>query len=310
MTTVQVCDFNSTLFELTDEMMALIKPSAVMTTGYAVFKNMYTSNPENDMALKAFWEVAKENKELIEKNDLAAIADVLRGILPVPGMVDDVWNSLSEENRSIVADYIRVLYDQACAIGVDEEQKEESGSTATMYSMYNDIWRDFLLLLETSCRDNDPLRDLLADSRAKLDTVISTKGDSTEMVFAVIFPCMQPILPQDSIQNEADIVRLCLPPSDTTTKLKQDRKALRDVGFPFNRKLPFSDLLGLIVRSVEHEEKLALFWHYIKLFTVCVNECPPEILGMMNQFVAFFHHDQRPDAPKRFLRNVPALLTK
>lgn len=300
-------DFNTTLFELTDEMMTLIKPSTVMTTGYTVFKSMYASNPENDMAVKAFWEVAKDNKELIEKNDMGAMADVLRGIVPVPGMVDDVWHALSEENRGIVADYIRVLYDQAKALELPEI-KEESSST-TMYSMYNDIWRDFLVLVSQHCSDVDGKKQKVDDAIAKMDAVLAVKGRSTDMLFAVLSPCMQKILPGNIMKNEADILRLCMPPSNCQPITKSDQKAMRKVAFPFHRELPFSDLLGVIVSS--KQEKLAMFWHYIKLFTVCVKECPPEIVGMMNQFVGFFHHHESPDTEEdRLRRDAPAVLTK
>jgi hypothetical protein len=302
-----VKEFNDTLFELTDEMLTIIKPSTVMTTAYTVFKNMYTANSENDMALNGFWDVAKDNKDVIMSHDVSAMADVLRSLIPMPGLVDDVLNALSDENRGIVADYISVLYDQASAIkanAVESPPKEESGST-TMYSMYNDIWRDFLVLLESNCTDADT-KGLLAEAREKLESVLETKGPTTEIIFAVLYPSMQGILPTHSIASEADIIRLCMPPSDVSVTVKKNIKSLHNVLFPFNRKLPFSDMLKTVAHGKDRE-KLGTFWHYIKLFTLCVNDCPPEIVGMMNQMVAFFNQDSTANF---LLREAPAVFTK
>ena len=302
-----VKEFNSTLFDLTDEMLAIIKPSTMMTTAYAVFKNMYAANPENDMALNAFWDVAKDNAEMIAGHDVTAMADVLRSLIPMPGLVDDVLDALSDENRWIVADYISVLYEQASAIkahAVESPMKEESSST-TMYSMYNDIWKDFLLLLESNCVDADK-KCRLTDAREKLESVLATKGPSTDMVFAVLYPSLKAILPKQAITQEVDILRLCMPPSDVAVTVKQNMHVLDKVAFPFNRNLPFSDLLATVLRG-EDRDKLGTFWHYIKLFTVCVHDCPPEIVGMMNQMVTFFNQDSTANF---LLRAAPAVLTK
>lgn len=305
-------DFNSTLFDLTDELMAIIKPSTVMRTAYTVFKNMYAANPENDMAVKAFWEVAKENKEMIASHDVNAMADVLRSLIPMPGMVDDAMKALSDENREIVADYVSVLYEQAAAIqaNVTENDTKKEETSTSMYSLYNDIWRDFLLLLESNCEGGDRKRRLIT-AREKLESVLAAKGADTEMVFAVLHPSMKTVLPKQAITPDADILRLCLPPSDVGAAMKKNAKYLKKVMFPFNRDLPFSDLLETALDALKDKakdgEKLGAFWHYIKLFTVCVHECPPEIQGMMNNMVSFFNQESSADF---LLRAAPAVLTK
>jgi len=307
-----VSDFNSTLFDLTDEMMAIINPPAVMGTAYTVFKNMYAANPENDMAVKAFWEVAKENKEMIAKHDVSAMADVLRSLIPMPGMVDDVMKALSDENRDIVADYVSVLYEQAAAIqaNLPDVEDKETRTATSMYSMYNEIWRDFLLLLESNCEEGDRKRRIVA-AREKLQSVLDAKGADTEMVFAVLHASMKAVLPKQAISPNADILRLCLPPSDVAGTIKKNAKLLKKVIFPFNRDLPFSDLLETALDALKSKskdgEKLGAFWHYICLFTVCVHECPPEIQGMMNSMVSFFNQESSADF---LLRAAPAVLTK
>lgn len=315
---MSVQDFNNTLFELTDEMMALINPSVVMTAGYTVFKNMYAANPEDDLALQAFWKVAHDKETMIRNKDLEAMADVLREIVPMPGMVDDVWKCLSEENLSIVGDYINVLYDQASSLSMNLEKKEESASTTTMYSMYNDIWKDFLRLLEQHCSFNENDRVNLKEAREKMDTVIKTKGPSTSIIFGVLFPALEPVLPRHQhLSSEADIIRLCLPPNDVPRILKESQKALKDVLFPFHKKVLMSDLLASISKCRDKEvvEKLGTYWHYIRLLTVCVKECPPQILGMMNQMVALFHQSPAGSSVTEvvqdvFRRDDPAVLTK
>lgn len=318
--TTTVKDFNDTLFELTDEMMGLINPSGIMTTAYNVFKNMYASNPENDVALKAFWNVAQDKEDMIRTKDVKAMADVLRELVPMPGMIDEVWKALSDENRSIVGDYIIVLYDQAKCLNlsvVNDNKEEESGNTTTMYSMYNDIWKEFLLLLEECQVDDDEKKQLVKDARVKMESVIDTKGSANTMIFGVLFPSMESVLPrQQHITCEADIVRLCLPPQNVPRILQESKKALNDVLFPFNKKLPFSDMMDMILTSNDDAviEKLGTYWHYIRLFTVCVKECPPQILGMMNQMVALFNHSPAlsalTDVVPGFLRDDPAVLTK
>lgn len=82
------------------------------------------------------------------------MADVLRPLIPAPGLVDDVLDKLSEENRGIVGDYLVVLFDQAKSIMTSEshhanasavaEEKQETDN-GVVYSMYNDTWQEFLL---------------------------------------------------------------------------------------------------------------------------------------------------------------------
>lgn len=286
-------DFNDTLFELTDEMLTIINPSPVMTTAYGVFKNMYTANPDNDVAVRAFWDVAKDNAELIQKKDVQAMANVLRNVLPMPDLVDEVWNALSDENRAVVGDYVRVLYDQAADIvgtsptsGLGGFRKERKDTT--IYSMYNRMWRDFLLLLQSIAPDK------VSDGRDKLEYVLHGKGPSTDMPFCVLMPCLELVLPKQAIANEADIVKLCLPPSDAVGTLRRDADALRGLVFPFDRTMPFSELLGVAVDPQvpkDKQERAAMFWHYIKLLTVCVQECPSEVVGMMNNMVGLFFQD-------------------
>lgn len=305
-----VHDFNNTLFELTDEMIAIIKPSTVLTTAYSVFKNMHATNPGSPVVLQAFWAVAKDNKEVIASQDVTKMAEVLRTLVPVPGMVDEILEALSDENRQIVAEYISVLYDQASTIEIKDIPKEESGaSSTTMYSMYNEIWKDFLVHLENACT-NPEKKQLVADAREKMAAAVDAKGPSTDMIFAVMFPSLKPVLPKQAMDNEADILRLCMPPTDIVPSLKRSVKLLRSVPFPFNRNLPFSDLLSIILKSKGHVDKLGTFWHYIKLLTMCVNECPPEVLGMMNQMIAFFNQGLAPTPTDLRLRDVPAVLTK
>ena len=307
---VTVKDFNSTLYNLTDELMAIIRPSTVMSTAYTVFKNMYAANPENDMAVKAFWEVAKANKEMILKHDVNAMADVLRSLIPMPGMVDDAMKALSDENREIVADYVSVLYEQAAEIQANVTEDGTKKEETSMYSLYNAIWRDFLLLLETNCEEGDRKRGLVA-AREKLESVLDAKGADTEIVFAVLHSAMKTVLPKQAITPDADILRLCLPPSDVGATMKKNAKYLRKVMFPFHREMPFSDLLETALDASKDKakdgEKLGAFWHYLKLFTVCVHECPPEIVGMMNNMVSFFNQESSADF---LLRAAPAVLTK
>lgn len=320
-----VKEFNDTLFELTDEMLGIINPSPVMTTAYSVFKNMYATNPDSQMALDAFWEVAKDSKELISRKDVKAMKDVLLGVVPMPGMVDDVWNALSEENREIVGDYVSVLYEQASKLkaaglatpDANENDAPKEENQGTMYSMYNSIWNDFLLLLQSCCSSDDDFGNAIKEAVEKLGQVISSKGPANTMVYGVLYPSLETVLPSDGIAKETDILALCLPPRNASAALKSDRDKLASVLFPFNRKVPFSDLLDAVLRATDNEtrEKLATYWHYIKLFTLCVHECPPEVLGMMNQMIAFFQQGQGlgalPFDPSAFfLRDDPTVLTK
>jgi len=310
---MSVKDFNRTLFDLTDEMVAIIKPSAAIGTAYKVFKNMYTANPENDMALNAFWEVAKDKSEMIASHDVTAMADVLRSLIPMPGMVDEAMEALSDENREIVVDYVSVLYDQAAAFQSSRELEDtdtkETRTATNMYSMYNEIWHNFLLLLESSEKD-DVKKLALSAAREKMETVFAAKGGDTDMVYAVLYSSMKAALPKQAITPDADILKLCLPPSDMGATIQKNAKTLKHVMFPFNKNLPFSDLLHTALKAIkskeEHGEKLGMFWHYIKLFTVCVHECPPEIVGMMNNMVTFFNQGSNADG---FLRAAPAVLT-
>jgi hypothetical protein len=332
-----VSEFNTTLFELTDEMVNTIHPSAIMMTAYSVFKQTLAADPQNEVALDAFWEIAKDQADMIQRKDVGAMADLLRTLIPMPGMVDDVLSKLSDENRGIVGDYIAVLYDQASALknrnhgdagsgearaeagaeagaetpaaAAKEKQKQESN--ATMYSMYNDVWKEFLLLLVNLVADDDAAKPLLQQGLDKMVYVLGEKGASTSMVYAVVAPVLEPVLPE-GLDEDADILKLCMPPSRPLDPLKSDIAKLGEAPFPFYRAMPFSTMLAVLRQGRggdrDARERLATYWHYIKLLTLCLKECPPEVAGMMNQMAALFRHDASEGA--RFLREQAAVLIK
>lgn len=282
-------EFNDTLFQLVDEMMGIVDASPVLKTAYAVFKG---ANTDSSVALDAFWDVAKDNAELVRTNDLKAMSDVLRELVPLPGLVDDVWDRLSEENRAVVGEYIAELYEIAAkvkkaaavgtAVGTAVVNETKEGNDATLYSMYNSMWKDFLVLLQAYV-------EVLREAVDKVDEAIAKKGPSTTMVYAVVWPAMELVIPRQQFESEADILKLCLPPSNAAGMVKKDVKKMEGALFPFDRNVPFSRMLqGLLdVDDKEVRERLATYWHYIKLFSVCLKECPPEAMGMMNSMVKF-----------------------
>ena len=276
-------EFNETLFQLVDEMMGIVDASPVLKTAYAVFKG---ANTDSSVALDAFWDVAKDNVELVANNDVSAMSDVLKEIVPLPGIVDDVWGKLSEENRAIVGEYVAELYSIATQVKAKAQAQAKpdtkEGNDATLYSMYNSMWKDFLVLLMTSVPAID-------EALAKVDAAIAKKGPSTTMVYAVMWPAMELVIPRQQFESEADILKLCLPPTNAAGLVRKDVKKMGDALFPFDRKVPFSTILqGLLdVDDTAVQERLATYWHYIKLFTVCLKECPPEAMGMMNGMVKF-----------------------
>lgn len=286
-------EFNETLFQLVDEMMGIVDPSPVIKTAYAVFKG---SNTDSCVALDAFWDLAKdeENGRMIAAKDLKAMADVLRGVVPIPGMVDDVWERLSEDNREVVGEYISVLYEIAAKVksndpvGATGNAGDDGTSLpikeakdATLYGMYNSIWKDFLMLLQ---HEHGKALD---EAVLKLDHVMTTKGPSNTMVYGVLLPAMELVLPRQRFESEADIVTLCLPPHNAAALVKKDVNKLDGMLFPFDRKVPFSNMLRLLLDTPDKatRERLGTYWHYLKLFTVCLKECPPEAMGMMDYVV-------------------------
>lgn len=300
-------EFNATLFELTDEMMGLINPSPMMKTGFSLFKTMHAANAENDVAVRAFWDIAKDNQELIRQKDLKAMVTVLRGVIPLPGMVDDVWNSLSDENRDIVGEYIMVLNEHAteyAKTAVASPEKKESGNV-TMYRMYNSIWKDFIVTLSTVCQDLDR-KALLEEALDKFQGVVQAKGVDTEMIFGVLFPSLEIVLPQLSLDNEMAVLKMCIPPTNTTAMVQKDAKRLTDVLFPFNRKLPFSNLL---IEATSNNQ-LGTYWHYIKLFSTCIHQCPPEVVTIMNQMASLFESTVADESQRPCLREEQDVLTK
>ena len=316
MASAQIQQFNATLFELTDEMMSTIQPSAMMSATYSVFKNMYAATPDSDVALVAFWEVAKDNRELIQKRDTEAMAAVLRTVIPVPGVVDDVWGRLSDENKKVVGDYVYVLYEMAAKIHGGAVAAPSAATAAAtnagaqgpgaMHKMYNGVWLDFLGML----KDQDPV---YGEGQAKLAELLKAKGEGSDVVYNVLLPALEPVLP--SMAREADMVAMCLPPASPDKALASDIKALGDQPFPFDRKLGMAKLLTSVQASTPAptKERLSTYWHYLKLFTVCVKECPPEVVAMMSQMAAMFNQlppGTSAESAARFLREDPAVLTK
>lgn len=326
-----VNEFNNTLFELMDEMVNTVQPSAIMMTAYSVFKQTLTKDPQNELALHAFWDIAKDQGEMIRGKDVGKMADVLRSLIPMPGMVDSVLDKLSAENRGIVGDYVAVLYDQASAIkGRSTEtqtetktetetdvtpplQKEESD--ATVYSMYNDVWREFLILVLQAVQAEKKASvaglslPSLQQGLDKLMYVLKEKGSDTNMVFAVLAPSLKNVLPQ-GLADDTDILGLCMPPSRPFVQLDKDVAALGTTPFPFCREMPLSTILVTLKKSPDKDTRtrLATYWHYIKLLTLCLQECPPEVASMMNHIAAMFRQD--PGRGMRFLREEMAVLTK
>ena len=279
---MSVAEFNTTLFDLIDEMMGIVDASPVLKTAYTVFKG---SQQESPVALDAFWDLAKDNEKIVSEKNLKKMADLLKEVVPLPGMVDDVWDKLSEENRDIVGEYIAVLYEIAAKVKSSEEvtAEKKEGSDASLYSIYNKIWTDFLTL----CHDQNCA--FLEEGVDKFEKVMASKGLSNTMVYAVMLPAMELVLPSTSITSEMDILKLCLPPSNPTKLVKKDIPKFGDALFPFDRKVPFSQILEFLVHleNTDVRDKLASYWHYLKLFTMCIQQCPPEAMGMMNGMVKF-----------------------
>ena len=317
----EICRFNTTLFELTDELIDTIQPSMLVTTAYGVFKQMVSKDPDTNVALTAFWEVAQGREDMIRGKDVSAMADVLRPLIPAPGLVDDVLNKLSEENRGIVGDYLVVLFDQAKSIMTSDSHHADASAVAevkqetdngVVYSMYNDTWQEFLLHVINAISEND--RSAAATKRSlqqgldKLSFVLREKGAHTSMVYAVLFPQLEKVLP-GGVGEGTDIVKLCMPPTNPVQTLKRDMKVLGTNPFPFERDMQMSTILSTLCdcRHGDTRNRLATYWHYLKLLTMCLRECPPEMVGVMSQVASLFRHDSD-DA--RFLRDKMAVLTR
>jgi hypothetical protein len=311
-----IAQFNATLFELTDEMMSTIKPSAMMSAGYAVFKNMYASTPDTDVVLLAFWEVAKDNRELIHARDTEAMVAVLRNVIPIPGVVDELWGMLSDENRKVVGDYVYVLYGMAAELqgpgtapppdpaAAEAPAPAAAASADGMHKMYNGVWLEFLGLL----KEQDPK---LGEGATKLAQLLRVKGEASSAVYGVLLPVMEGVLPR--MAQESDMVALCLPPASADKALAKDAGQLGGKPFPFDRSVDMATLLRSIQTATPAvaKERLSTYWHYLKLFTVCVKECPPEVVAMMSQMAAVF--SQAPpsaESATRLLREEHAVLTK
>jgi len=55
---MSVKEFNRTLFDLTDDMMAILKASAAIGTAHKVFKNMYMANSQNESSIMVALSIA------------------------------------------------------------------------------------------------------------------------------------------------------------------------------------------------------------------------------------------------------------
>lgn len=274
--------FNETLFQLLTDMKTCLPSNRELKMAVGLYGAMLQTSPGNAIAANMFWKFASEHKEAILNKDWDTIRKALSTLCPQPGVIDQLWEGLSEDNRTIVGDYVLQLYSEAEAY-VSKAGKAppspDDGPPQVVCEVYNKMWLDFLQELVNEGPDGSPSSKPLQDAIVKMQKFVQrTSSRRHDGLYRLFFPLLKDVMPDQT--DEMAILSLIQPPKDGPASIEKDVYNLSNVPFPFYKDWS----IGQVISSAT-SDRLCVYWHYIKVMTCVMAHCPPEILTMMSEFV-------------------------
>ena len=282
-------EFNRTVFDLLTDMKTCLPSSRELGLAHVLYGSMVKASPGNPVVLDMYWKFASEHKEAILNKDWDLIRQALSTLCPQPEIVDSIWNSLSHENREVVAEYVQQLYDQAASIKGADTDNVESGTTESgqnpspaICHVYNKMWVDLLTDIVQSSPQDQAVIQSLGKMQEFLDKTSKRRVDG---VYRIFHPLLSGVLPTEP--DETALLGMLQPPTDIEASMDVDVGLLSGVAFPFHRDTSMGHILTSIKSApMPAKRRLSIYWHYIKVMTCVMAQCPPEVMQVMNGFLS------------------------
>ncbi len=274
-------DFNQTVFDLLRDLCDVMPHHTELQLAKTLGESLFHAQQDNTLLAQKFYEFTRGKQEAIRQRDSQVLLDTLATLVPRPQMLKSLWEELSESNQEIVFSYIDRLYDMAMEIhehpGGNIVSAPSSSEGNALYEVYNKMWKEFLgNVLETHPEDVD-----LQESLKRLEGLLSSKGESTDLIHALLSEDMTPVLPEMVPSRQNDLMKYMLPPDNPVENLEEDTGVIGACRFRLSRNMSFGDLLERVITSSEVVQ-LATYWHFLKMITFTVKSCPPEMLTMIS----------------------------
>ena len=273
--TTNIRDFNATVFDLISELSAILPDVQELGLAKLLASTYFDSTPDGRLVLEKFWEHVKDHKDNVLKKDTQTLLDALKIVVPRPKLVDTIWEALSEENRETVVSYLTVLFEQAEEICDDADTAPVSNDNAApqghhLFTVYNNMVKEFLI----------NIRDLDGECLERVNQLLSAKGEDSTVIHGLFSPTIQLLYPTGLVLNEQTIMVHMMPPSDPVAVMTRDKELIRNERFLLSKSMTMADLFEAI-EIMTDPAPVATYWHFVKLMTVTLSSCPPQLLHVM-----------------------------
>jgi hypothetical protein len=272
MSKVQIRDFNCTVVDMMNDLASALPSFTDLTIVASLAGGMLRLDPNNSTVLDTFYPTVVEHSALIDNRDEATTLSLLKSLLPsqYTPSVDKVWGQLTPENKSAVWAYIDTLRTQAQAIVEKTPDPETIPETSELFLVYTSIWKEFILLLNEH-RESE----LWTESLQTLNTIKPLELH-TSMKTA-----LTPILQR--VKTTRDVLNVILPKDEKYMRkeLEIDIERLpEDVAFPLSGSTSFQQFVRE-VNELATVGEVPLYWHYVKVLTSVLGDCPPEMVNLL-----------------------------
>ena len=280
---MSIKDFNGTVIDMINDLASAIPTFTDLTIVSSLASGMYRVDPNNTTIIDTFYPLITEHEKLIENRQESAILEILQNLLPgqYSTTAAYVWEQLSEQNKGVMWDYISTLKDKAVKIKtvVREPKQVDITDDCELFTIYNNIWKEFFHILIkhdegnaekwTKCKER--LHDYTKETKATFHKRV--KGHLGMLLSSIkgTKDVMTLIMPKDGVymkkEVEVDLARF-----ETSAESSITEGLIDEVTVP--------QLLSTILRLKDIEE-LPLYWHYIKVMTTFLDNCPPELSAIL-----------------------------
>jgi hypothetical protein len=275
----KIRDFNSTVVDLLNDLASALPSFTDLTIVATLASGMLRLDPNNTTVLDTFYPTVVEHASLIDNRDELTTLHLLKSLLPSQYMtsVDAVWEKLTPENKSTVWDYIDTLRQQAQATVEKTESESEADldkipEDSELFVVYKSVWKEFVLLLQEHCPD---MSELWEQSLATLATLKPSELHTS--VKTALSPTLQ------TVKTSRDVLNVILPKDEKYMRKEIEvdiERLAEDVPFSLSPSTSFQQFVH-IVNSVASVSEVPVYWHYTKVLTSVLGDCPPEMVGLL-----------------------------
>lgn len=268
-------EFNQVALDLLDDLCGVLPENDDLAGAKLLASTLHSTNPNNTLALNTFRQHAGEYRDVLASGDAERMVEVVRGLFPDAGVVDEFWGQLTAENKEVVGRYAAALGDIAfgsedgCGAASDEGSAAAKTDHA-IYLLYNTAWRDLLVSFDETTGVVD-----------KIDKLLSVKGKDSDVLFCIMDSVMDKVRVETI--SAANVTDALIPPKDIQKACKND---IKRVGASTVLPLDTTRTVGWFLEMVVSTQRTWLMWHYLKTMVAVAKTCPPEVQMIMNDLIA------------------------